>query len=105
MQGTNMYLTNKHAQDCPGTARTRTACHCEETQELRGALLRDSALCEETQELRRATLTDPAVADTTGTDLTTGTLGHTVTEGDVGHTVTRVLQATSLRTGGLQLKN
>ena len=55
--------TNPTCKDCSGTTRTRTACHCEETQELRRALLRDSALCEETPELRRAT-TDSAVAHT-----------------------------------------
>ena len=41
-----------------------------------------------------------------GTVPDSGTLGHTtVTEGDFGHTVTRVLQATNLRTGGLQPKD
>ena len=40
--------TDPTCKDCSGTTRTRAACHCEETQELRRDLLRYSALREET---------------------------------------------------------
>ena len=81
--------------------------HSEETLELRRARQRDSAPGEETPELRGAILIDSAVTQgQMGTVPDSGTLGHTiVTKGDFGHTMTRVLQATNLRAGGLQPKD
>ena len=40
-----------------------------------------------------------------GTVPNSGTLGHSMTEGDFGHTLTRVLEATNVKTGGLQPKD
>ena len=78
--------------------------HSEETRGLHRARPRDSAPGEETPELRGATLIDSAVTQgQAGTVPDSGTLGHTtLTKGDFGHTVTRVLQATNIRAGGLQ---